>query len=143
MGWAKNVARRMGHNFPFKAGSRVGTIVFIVIVYTVLVVLPFKLAAGWLGADRSDWLSCFAAVLVAGILGGGLSGVLGGGLTLAFFGASQGLLSLALVAVISGLTNRFVLGTTFVRGVLITVIGALVIPAVFIAAFVMATRNFA
>lgn len=100
-----------------------------VLVYGLFVVLPFKLAATWLGADRTEWLPCFAAAMIAGLLGGGVSGLTEGGLTMALYSNVQGLLSLATAALISGLVNRFVLGTTFVRGVLITVIGAIAIPA--------------
>ncbi|PTT86805.1 hypothetical protein DBR42_12975 [Pelomonas sp. HMWF004] len=83
-----------------------GSLIVVVLAYTVLVVLPFKLAASWLGTDRSDWVSCFVAVLVAGALGGGVSGLFGGGMGWAFFGATQGILLLAIVALISGLTNN-------------------------------------
>ena len=117
-------------------------LIFIVVAYTVLVVLPFKLAADWLGVDRSSWASCFVAVFIAGLLGGGASGLFGSGLGWAFFGATQGMLSLAIVAMISGVTNMFVLGTTFLRGLLVTVIGALVIPGTLLAAFLLATRGF-
>jgi len=116
------------------------SIVVAVVIYTVFVVFPFKLAAGWLDADRADWVSCFFAVLIAGVLGGGASGVFGGGLTMAFFGKTQGLLSLAIVALVSGLTNRFVLGTTFVRGVFITAIGALLIPGILVAVLWVASK---
>lgn len=119
-----------------------GSVVVMVLVYALLVVLPFKLAAAWLGADRTGWLPCFAAVLIAGALGGGASGLFGGGFTWAFFGATQGLLSLALVALVSGFTNRFVLGTTFWRGVAITVIGALVIPGTLLAAIALGSGVF-
>jgi hypothetical protein len=111
-----------------------GSIVFLVAIYTLLVVFPFKLASGWFGADRTDWASCFVAVLIAGVLGGGAKGLLGGGLTWSFFGATSGILSLALVTAISGFTNQLILGTTFLRGVLITAVGALIIPGVFVAA---------
>lgn len=117
----------------------IAVIIFAVIGYALLVVLPFKLAADWLGTDRSDWVSCFVAVLIAGALGGGGSGLLGGGLGWAFFGATQGILSLAIVALISGVTNMLILGTTFPRGVLVTVIGALVIPGTLLAVFLAAT----
>ena len=118
-----------------------GTIVITVVVFVFLVIFPFKLAASWFGADRSDWVSCIVAVLVAGVLGGGVAGIFGGGITWAFFGAVQGLLSLALVLMISGLTNRFVLGTTFVRGVLISVVGALIVPGVLVAALWVGTKG--
>lgn len=118
-----------------------GSIVIAVVIFVFLVIFPFKLAASWFGAERSDWVSCIVAVFVAGTLGGGLAGILGGGLTWAFFGALQGLLSLALVLLISGLTNRFVLGTTFVRGVLISVVGALIVPGVFVAALWVGTKG--
>lgn len=109
-----------------------GPVIASLAMYTLLVVFPFKLTASWLGADRSDWSSCFVAVLLAGALGGGASGLFGGGLTLAFFGGTQGVIALALTAMISGLVNRFVLGTTLLRGVAITTIGALVVPGVLI-----------
>ena len=118
-----------------------GTIVIAALLWVVFVVLPFKLAAGWLGADRSDWMSCTVAVVIASVLGGGAAGLLGGGFSWAFFGAVQGLLSLAIVTIITGVTNRIVLGTTFIRGVLITVIGALLIPGTFVVAFWLFTRG--
>ncbi|MET0335674.1 MAG: hypothetical protein ABW190_15485 [Rhizobacter sp.] len=117
------------------------TIVIAALFYLVFVVLPFKLAAGWLGADRSDWVSCIVAVLIASVLGTGAAGLIGGGLSWAIFGAVQGVLSLAIVAIVTGVTNRVVLGTTFVRGVLITVIGALLIPGTVIAIFWLFTRT--
>lgn len=117
-----------------------GTVILWVVVYTFFVVFPFKLAAGWLGADRADWVSCFIAVLIAGVLGGGVSGLMDGGLTMAFFGNTLGILSLAIVGLVSGLTNRFVLGTTFIRGVMISVIGALLIPGVVFVALVTGSK---
>lgn len=103
-------------------------LVMVVIVYAVFVVLPLKLAANWFGADRTEWLPCFFAAFVAGCLGGGASGMIEGGLTMALYDNKLGLLSLATAALVSGLVNRFVLGTTFVRGVLITFVGAIAIP---------------
>lgn len=110
-------------------------LVVVVILYAVFVVLPLKLAANWFGADRTEWLPCFVAAFIAGCLGGGMSGVMGGGLMMAFYDNTLGLLSLAMAALISGLVNRFVLGTTFVRGVLITVVGAIAIPGALFAGF--------
>lgn len=109
-----------------------GLIVAMVFAYAVFIVGPFKLAAAWLGADRTDWISCFIAVVVAGILGGGAFGLLGGTLAAGLLGV-QGLASLATVVLVTGLVNQIVLGTTFVRGVFITLIGAMAVPVTLLA----------
>jgi hypothetical protein len=108
--------------------------------YLLFAVLPFKLAAAWFGAERDNWNSCFVALVFNSILGGGALALLGGGLTVALFGTFRGVVALIPALLITGLSNRFFLGTTFWRGVAITVVGALVIPGTFLAAFTIATE---
>lgn len=106
-----------------------------VLVFAFLVVFPFKLAAGWMNAERTEWRYCFIAVLIAGALGGGASSWFGSGLTWAALGSAHGLLALATVIVVSGFTNLFVLGTTFWRGVAISFVGAALFPGILLSGF--------
>jgi len=79
-----------------------------VLFIAIFVVLPIKLAAGWVGAERTGWFVC----LFAGILSAVISAIAN---SLVHHGAIASVF-------ISGAVFMLVLGTTYVRGLVVAVL---------------------
>lgn len=87
-------------------------------------VLPLKLAAGWVGAERTGWIVCFFAGIVAGFVSSALSQKVHFGFVIA--------------SLVSALVYKFFLGTTYVRAVLIVILQVILLVAVVLALFFIA-----
>ena len=86
----------------------------IVVTFMVLIlILPVKLAAEWLGASNTGTLSCLIALILASAIQKGFA------LLLPSVDENLGML---IAIPLSGLAYMLVLGTTFLRGMAIAVL---------------------
>jgi hypothetical protein len=78
----------------------------IILVFVfVAVLLPVKLAAGWMGADRNDFMSCFFAVILAIVINVFASMLVKYGTVVSIF--------------VAAIAYMLVLGTTYLRAIAI------------------------
>jgi hypothetical protein len=80
---------------------------FLVFLF-VVILLPVKLAAGWAGAERTGFGSCFIAVVLALVINALAGSVIKYGAFVSIF--------------VTAIAYMLVLGTTYLRGVLIAVL---------------------
>ncbi len=85
-------------------------ITFIVIV--VVLIIPVQIAAEWAGARNTDMFSCLVALILAALIQKGIT---------VFAPGAEMHYGLLLTLPLSGLAYTLVLGTTFIRGILIAI----------------------
>jgi hypothetical protein len=79
-----------------------------VLFVAVFVVLPIKISATWVGAERTGWLPCLFAGILCAVIGAIANGLVRHGAVASVF--------------ISGAVFMLVLGTTYVRGLIVAVL---------------------
>jgi hypothetical protein len=79
-----------------------------VLFVAVFVVLPIKIAGNLVGAERTGWLSCLFAGILCGVIGAIANSLLRHGAIASVF--------------VSGAVFMLVLGTTYVRGLIVAVL---------------------
>jgi hypothetical protein len=96
-------------------------VLLVVAFVAVFVILPIKLAATWVGAERTGWFICLFAGIIAGIISAIANQIV-------HFGAIGSIF-------VVGAVYMLVLGTTYVRGLIIAVL-ELVLTYAFVAVIV-------
>jgi hypothetical protein len=105
-----------------------GFLIFLLVVVVVLII-PIKLAATWVGAQNTGVMSCLLALILAAAIQKGFSMVLPG--------VSENL-GLLIGIPLASFAYMLVLGTTFIKGIIIAVIqGVLTILIVVVLAGVL------
>ena len=89
-------------------------LIFLVITVIILIA-PIKLAATWVGAQNTGVLSCFIAILVAGAAQKGFSVI---------FPEINENIGMLMGFPLAALAYMLILGTTFVKGIIIALIQA-------------------
>jgi len=97
---------------------------FVIAGVLLLGVLPLKLAATWLGAERTGWIVCFFAGIVAGLTSSALNQRVPFGFVIA--------------CLISAVVYKLFLGTTYLRAVLIVLLQLVLLVVVAIVLFLVA-----
>ena len=104
-------------------------LIFLTIV-VVLLILPVKLAANWVGASNTGTISCLLALILAAAIQKGFAYILP---------SVDENLGLFLSIPLSGLAYMLVLGTSFLKGVVIAVVqGLLMLVLLAVMAAIMA-----
>ena len=100
-----------------------------ILVAVVVVLLPVKVAAGWMGAERTGLLSCFFAVVLAAIVNAFASALVRYGVIVSLF--------------VGAVAYMLVLGTTYFRALGIQVLSIVIVCGVVLLFIVLGVLPFA